>query len=328
MFESFLSELTPFYEVAVLSHIRPDADCIGAQSGVCSLLEAHDIKYTAFNEDPVPANLQWMKHAKKIKLLEPGSLEAFEAVIFVDGNQYHRFTRKGDIVYEGTPFMSFMIDHHPHPDTNFDVVCSDPTASSTCELIFRWFEQVGLDKLDPSTAQSLFAGMMRDTGLFSFENTASETLKTAGELLRIGNFTPNVVVDKMADRSLGTVKAMGEVMQSIELTPGGKVATIMMTKEQMEYCAQFGEVDTDGFVNQALAINGVEVALFLKEAQEEEVRMSLRAKRDVDVNVWARDMNGGGHQKAAGAMVQGSLERAREEALDVGRRHNPDLFRF
>ena len=142
MFESLLSELKPFYEVAVLSHIRPDADCIGAQSGVCSLLEAHNIKYTAFNEDPVPSNLLWMKHAKKIQLLEPGSLQGFEAVIFVDGNQTHRFTRKGDMVYEGSPFMSLIIDHHPNPDTNFDIVCSDPTASSTCELIFRWFEQV------------------------------------------------------------------------------------------------------------------------------------------------------------------------------------------
>jgi len=328
MFESLLSELKPFYEVAVLSHIRPDADCIGAQSGVCSLLEAHDIKYTAFNEDPVPSNLLWMKHAKKIQLLEPGSLQGFEAVIFVDGNQTHRFTRKGDVVYEGSPFMSVMIDHHPNPDTNFDIVCSDATASSTCELIFQWFEQVGLDKLDAQTAQALFAGMMRDTGSFSFENTGPSTLKTAGELLRIGAFTPNVVVEKMSDKSLGTVKALGEVMQSIELTPSGKVATIMMTNEQMEMCAKFGEVDTDGFVNQALAINDVEVALFFKESQNEEIRMSLRAKGDVDVNVWARDLHGGGHQKAAGAMFQGSLERAREEALSVGRRHNPDLFRF
>lgn len=326
-FISFPSLLQSARHVAVVSHYKPDGDCIGAQIALCGWLKAHGVECTAYNEDTLPGNLTWLCEETSIEPLTAESFRNTDIVIFVDGNHLNRFSRIQGL-FEGLEAVKMMIDHHPEPAVHeFDYTFSEVSASSTCQLIWELYEQTNETRLTPLSAKALYTGLVTDTGSFQFDSVTPKTLESAAKILRLGDFKPNEVIERVfSAKTLATQQALGAALSRLYVYDGGKISVITLPYEVVAEYEAVGEVDTDGFVNHGLHIEGVDVALFCKESAPGEIKCSLRSRHHADVNQWARKLGGGGHVRAAGVLMRGTVDSAIERLLDAGRELYPELF--
>ncbi len=318
MFEKLIPELLSHKKIGVFSHVRPDGDCLGSQVALCLWLEENGIESSAFNEDDVNKNLQWLTDFKQIQKPNFDELDSFDAFVFVDGNALHRFGETAEKIQElGKPL--YMIDHHPQPDEIFKEYVSDVSASSTCELVFRLFEEHDINQIKEASAKAMYVGLVTDTGSFQFDSVSPDTMRAASELLKRGEFTPDEVAKKLySSRPMKQIKLLGMALETISLHENKQIATMYVTQAMFRKTGTSNE-DTEGFVAYPLSIEGVKACVFLRE-DEERIKLSLRSQSEIDVNKWARELDGGGHKKAAGAWFKGSLEDAIPEVLSIGRK--------
>ena len=320
MFVQLIEKLKSCHTVGVLSHIRPDGDCIGSQIGFCSWLEANGIMAHAFNADPVPMNLMWL--TEEIPIVEPTVelMSQCDALVVLDGNSPARFGDAFEYYIHKYNPPRYMIDHHPEPQSHgFDLVISDDTASSTCELVFQMYAQGDIEQLDEMAAKALYTGLITDTGSLQYDSVTPDTMMVASELLKRGGFRPNEVAERVfANRSLNQLRLLGDALQTIELYENNQIATMYVTTEMLEKTNTTND-DCEGFVSYPLSISGIKAAVLFKDMGKG-VKMSLRSKSEVDVNKWARELDGGGHKKASGAWHPGPLEHAIADVIKIGAR--------
>jgi phosphoesterase RecJ-like protein len=316
MVSDLIQQLLSFDTVGVYSHIRPDGDCIGAQVAMCRWLEANGVKAYAFNDDAVPVNLQWLTQYYPIHPPKDSAVEECEAFLVLDGNTPHRFGSYEEVMQDN-PRPTFMVDHHPMPEDHFDLSISVEDASSTCELIFHVFLQHDITQLDKQSAKSLYTGLLTDTGSLQYDSVTPETLTVASELLRRGKFRPNEVAEKVfSNKRLNTLHLLGQALKTIELHEDNEIATMYVTSQMLEDTNTTND-DCEGFVAYPLSVRGIKAAILFKDLGEG-IKMSLRSKSDVDVNVWARELGGGGHKKASGAWDPGPLQETIKKVVKIG----------
>ncbi len=317
MFKELIQRLQQYQTVGVFSHIRPDGDCIGAQVAMCLWLEKNGIEAYAFNDDPVPMNLEWLEDYFPVQEPEEKKLRKCEAFVLVDGNSPPRFGTYSDYIQDD-PKPTFMIDHHPDPKDGFDLSISVEEASSTCELIFHVYLQHDISQLDEQAAKALYTGILTDTGSLQYDSVTPDTMNIISELLRLGEFRPNEVAEKVfSHKSLNQLRLLGLAIGTIELYEDNQIAIMCVTEEMLEKTNTTND-DTEGFVAYPLSVADIKAAVLFK-ALGDGVKMSLRSKsNEVDVNKWAREIGGGGHKKASGAWHPGPLEKTIEEVVEIG----------
>lgn len=319
MFEELISKLKMHHTIGVYSHIRPDGDCIGAQVAACKWLEKNGITAFAFNDDPVPLNLQWLTKYYAIEQPEEKDLEKCDAFLLLDGNSPTRFGSYAEYIKD-SPKPSYMVDHHPDPQDGFDLSISVEEASSTCELIFHLYLQNDIKQLDSQAAKALYTGILTDTGSLQYDSVTPDTMNIASELLRLGEFRPNEVAERVfSNKRLNQLHLLSMAMGTIELHEDNQIATMYVTSEMLEETDTTND-DCEGFVAYPLSVTGIKAAILFKDLGEG-IKMSLRSKsNNVDVNKWAREIGGGGHKKASGAWHPGPLEKAIREVVEIGSR--------
>jgi phosphoesterase RecJ-like protein len=319
MFKNFISSVLQHQKIAVFSHVRPDGDCLGSQVALSLWLQKNGVDSSAFNDDDIPANMQWLLDYFPISKPEKEDLSDFDAFILVDGNALHRFGEIAESLSElGKPI--YMVDHHPDPDAIFEEFVSVVSASSTCELIYRLYFEHDPDQIEEESAKAMYLGLVTDTGSFQFDSVKPQTMQAAADLLARGDFTPNEIVQRIyASRPLRQLKLLSLALETIELYAGGQFATITITKDMFVQTGCSNE-DTEGFVQYPLSVEGVKACMLFRE-DEGGIKLSLRSQSDdIDVNKWARSFGGGGHQKAAGAWHDGPLEKAVEQVVNEGKK--------
>lgn len=317
MFKSFISKLLSHNKVAVLSHLRPDGDCLGAQVALCIWLQKNGVEASAFNEDSIPENMRWLMGLFPVSSPQKNDYDEFDAFVVVDGNALHRFGEQAEKL-AGTSKPVYMIDHHPDPEDAFEEFVSREDASSTCELIYHLYTEHDAGQIDEEAAKAMYLGLVTDTGSFQFDSVKPKTLFAAADLLDRGNFKPNEITERIyASRPLRQLKLLSQALDTIELHADGQISTITITREMFDKTGCTNE-DTEGFVQYPLSIEGVRACVLFRE-DEGQIKLSLRSQSAIDVNKWARKLGGGGHKKAAGAWHPGPLKKALKEVITIGK---------
>jgi bifunctional oligoribonuclease and PAP phosphatase NrnA len=319
MFEEFLKKIENYKQIAVFSHVRPDGDCIGSQIALSLWLEKNGYDVRSFNDDDLPPNLVWMPEFFPVTKPTEEDVAECDLAILVDGNATHRFGMI-DEWHRKYKLPLMMIDHHPDPENQFDVMVSVPNASSTCELIYKLYMEHKPEQLCEKAAKALYTGIITDTGSLQFDSVTPETVGIVADLLRIGKFKPNEIIEKIySNKSLKQYRLLSRALSTIELYENNQVAVMSVTQQMMDETGTTN-VDTEGFVNYPLSIQGVKAAIIFKDLADDGIKMSLRSRSDVDVNLWARELDGGGHKKAAGAWHPGPLEKAIRDTIKIGKK--------
>ena len=303
-------------KVVITTHRSPDGDAIGSSMGLAICFHKMGHKVDVVVPDAYPKFLGWMDPEGNIIIDESDPDRSSQvlgnaSVIFsLDYNNLSRVAAVGDKI-EASDAIKVLIDHHLFPDNGFDFSLSDTTASSTAQLIYEFINEMGLiDSIDQQVAESLYAGIMTDTGSFRFSSTSANAHRVVADLIDKG-LVPHLIHERIYDsNSFSRLKLIGHALsKKLSLHKSGKAAMIPLSLIEKN---QFGyrKGDTEGLVNYGLSIKGVEVAVFLSE-ELEMVKFSFRSKGNVDVNEIARtQFNGGGHKNAAGGKLDANLEQA------------------
>lgn len=305
--------------ISIFSHQSPDGDAVGSSLGLANALISMGKKVTVILPDQLPAFYQFLVGADQILFFHQQKEAVLEAIaksdlrFYLDFNRLDRVGQELSQYLEGYTGNSVMIDHHQQPDSVASVLFSDTTFTSTSEMIYQLlFQMDWMDYLNLAAMEAIYTGVVTDTGSFRFPVVTHETHEMVAFLLKRGLNHAKIHQEVYDTQNFNRLQLTGYALgQKLVYRPEKKLAYITLSQEELNrYHHQSG--DTEGLVNQALSIGGVEMAVFLREADEPGiVRCSFRSKGDKDVNLMARQhWNGGGHKNAAGGKFYGTLQEA------------------
>lgn len=313
-FETLSAFLKEKRRIVILTHWSPDGDAMGSSLGLANFLRktGHDVSVVVPND--YPEFLFWMKghdeviNAEKNKALAHEAIAASGLIFCLDFNDLSRINSLGEFVSQQMQ-PKVMIDHHPSPADLGSYQLHDVSASSTCELIYRFIAMMnGTDKIDADIAECLYAGIMTDTGSFRFPSTTVETHRVIADLMAKGaqhSLVHNRVYD---DNSESRLRLLGYTLsEKLNVMPEYHTAFFTLSNEEHDRF-NYKKGDTEGLVNYALTIRGIVFAAFFSE-RDGKIKCSFRSKGNFDVNLFARaNFSGGGHRNAAGGASDDTLE--------------------
>ena len=293
---------------AVATHVRPDGDAIGALLATATLLRRLGKEVDAYCQDPPPPGHDFIEGTREIRhRWENGA--SYDVAILVDCGEFQRVgTALADPIREIPTIIN--IDHHVADKPFGTVPWVDPSASSTCEMLYQLIRHLKIP-LDPLLATQLYLGILTDTGSFRFSNTTKNVLAVATDLVSHGAdpaFIARQVYDSASPHRLFLLARM---LATVRYHGDYRIATAELTR-QMFRETETTRVDAEGFINHLRSVKTVLMAVIFREDSPSEVHVSLRSKDPVDVARFARRYGGGGHRHAAAFRTNGNLGEVRE----------------
>lgn len=289
----------------VCSHSRPDGDAVGSILATGMLLEKLGKHADLVTADRIPNIYRALPGAEQISTVLR-VYGHYDAVILLECDGLSR-TRLHGL----EPYYHVNIDHHATGRTFGHLNWIDRDAVSVGELVFRLIQAAGVP-LTAEMATCLYTTILTDTGGFCYGNIRPETFALAEQWTRAGADPVRVAQNVYFSIPTSKLLLLGSALSNLKRE--GRLAYLWVThQEMMRACAS--EEDCEGIVTHAISIAGVEVAVFLRELPEKNIRLSLRSKGTVDVAAIAARLGGGGHENAAGVTLDGPLPRALDEIL-------------
>lgn len=298
-----LDVLTGASRVILTGHVRPDGDCIGAQAALARLLESRGQQVRILNPDPPEARYDYLSDAVAYGADEGEALPEHDLIVLLDCSE---ISRTGALAarFEASDAQKVIVDHHVLPDEAWwDAAFHDQTASSTGLLVARIADALGWT-LDPIAARGVFTSMVTDTGWFKYSNTDAETLGLASQLVSLG-VDPSSMYGSIYQRQPdGHPQAVGRLLSGLRYELDGKLGLLPLP---LGSDGRPQSVDTDDALDLVRSVEEIEVVLLVRQVTPNICKLSARSKTEFDVCALARGFGGGGHVKASGASIEGTL---------------------
>ena len=302
--------------IVILSHTNPDGDAIGSSLAWAEILRSQGHTVNCVVPNRYPYYLEFMPAISTMLLYKDDKLGIVDSVIkaadIIFCLDFHTMTRLdglGEVIGENKHAKRVLIDHHLDPNSDFDLMISYPEASSTCYLVATIIKELyGEEAFTQSIAENLFVGMMTDTGNFAFSNITPELFRMVAVLAATGISIPTIHNNVYNSFTEGRARLFGYVInRKMKIFHNGTVAYMSLTSDELKRF-WFQQGDSEGFVNYPLTIKKMKISAIFTE-HTDNIRVSLRSRGDIDVNVFAqRYFNGGGHKNAAGGKSFMSME--------------------
>lgn len=288
----------------VTCHLGPDGDALGSMIALASMRKQRPGQVTLYNPDLVPRHLKWLPMTRTLIHRLPRSAR-FDATVVMDC---------GDPKLLGASFPPaevtgplVVIDHHASGRPFGDVFYCDPEAASVGVMVHRLAARLGWP-LTADAALALYVSLFTDTGSFRYANTNAEALRLAALLVEQHGVGPWAVSERLSEQgTLARCRLLAAALATLEPALGGHVVFMTITDEMVKAAGATWD-DTDGMVNHARSIRGVECGVLLTPAKRGGVRVSLRSKGHLlDAGAVCLALGGGGHRGAAGCTLSGDL---------------------
>jgi len=311
-------------KIAIVTHKNPDGDAIGSSLALFHYLTKINHFVTVITPNDYPDFLKWVPGQDLILKFDSQNSQSVEAlnnadiVFTLDFNAFHRAGDMENTLVENKS-LKIMIDHHQQPDPYAKYTYSDVSMSSTCEMIYNFIEMLDdLDHLDSNMATAIYLGIMTDTGSFRFNSTTSRTHRVIADLIDKGaknTFIHNQVYDT---NSYNRLQLLGCALSNLKVLPEYRAAYITLTLNELQKF-DYKKGDTEGFVNYALSLDNIVLAaIFIEDAQQNIVKISLRSKGNFSVNLMSRShFEGGGHTNAAGGKSDLPINETVEKFISI-----------
>lgn len=307
--EEFIQKIEAAKTIAIIGHIRPDGDCVGACLGLYNYICDNFLdKKTIVFLEAIPDKFKFLSGANEI--LNVPSEEVYDLAVSLDcgardrhGEFYCIYDRAKDTI---------CLDHHRSNEGFGNYFYCDKDASSCCEILYRHLD---CDKISKEVAEAIYLGIIHDTGVLKYPSTSKETMCIAGELIEKGARSQYVIDETFYKVSYKQNKLTGQALLDSELFFDGKLIISAITKKTFEKF-ECGKEETDGIIDKLRVTDGVEVAALLYELNSGIFKCSLRSVSYVDVSVIAVKYGGGGHIRASGFEITGNLEHVKKCIID------------
>jgi phosphoesterase RecJ-like protein len=317
--EQLAGELTSGRRVAISTHLNADGDGCGSESALARLLAALGLIPAIVNPTPWPDMFDFLLGDDVDDRTSRGSkaLRGIDLLIVLDISDVKRLGVLTETVRALT-VPKLVIDHHqPSDDPVGPMILSDTSACATAELVYDLASVMGWE-ITPAIARSLYTGMLTDTGGFRFSNTSPRCLAVAGQLLACGVDPEEMYTRIYASAPAGRVRLMAEVLGTLQVDETHGLSWLTIGADALERHGVKSE-DLDGIVEHARSIAGTRMALLFRDLGHNKVKVSFRSVGGTDVNAFARTFGGGGHARASGAMLPGTLDEVRDTVVEAAR---------
>ena len=288
-------------KVAITGHVNPDGDCIGSVLAIYNYISTvyPEIKLSAYLEE-FSDKFMFLKNSENIKQSVEED-EEFDLLICVDSADIQRLGFSEVLLQKSKE--SINIDHHVTNTKFTDETCLEADASSTAEVIYTLLNK---EKIDKAVAECLYTGIVHDTGVFRYSCTSPETMRIAADLMEKGIDYTTIVDESFYEKSYLQNQILGRTLLESILILDGKCIFSYVNRKMMNFY-EVTKKDLDGIIEQLRQTRGVEVAIFLYEVETQKYKVSLRSKTKVDVSKIAAFFGGGGHVRAAGCTMDGTV---------------------
>ena len=282
-------------------HVRPDGDCVGSCMALYLYIKKWypEIKADIYLEKPKPVfgHIACMDEVK----YEAGEEKEYDLFVTCDVSALDRLAVAREHFAHAK--KTVCIDHHISNPGFADTNHVKGEISSASEVLYSLLDK---EKIDLDIATAIYTGMIHDTGVFQYSSTSPDTMRIAGDLMAKGVDFSNIIDQSFYQKSYIQNQVMGRVLAESILLQDGKCVVGYLKRREMDFYGVEGK-DLEGIVSQLRLTAGVEVAIFIYEMETQLFKVSLRSNGKVDVSRIAVFFGGGGHVRAAGCDMQGSM---------------------
>lgn len=287
--------------IAIVGHVRPDGDCVGSCLAVCNYItEQYPEKTVDVYLETPPAKFSYLKQFERISS-DSNTGKQYELCICLDSGDRERLGN--NVVYLDTAKTSICLDHHitnkGYAAKNF----VNANASATCEFLYDFLDE---EKISKEVAECIYTGIIHDTNVFKNSTTTAKTMEVAGAMMEKGINFSQIIDGSFYKKTYVQNQIMGRAVLESVLFLDGKCIFSVVRKQDMDFYGVEAS-DLDGIVDQLRVTDGVEVAIFLHETENHVYKVSMRSNNFVNVSKVASFFGGGGHVRAAGCTMSGSV---------------------
>jgi len=318
--EQVAAALEPGMQVALTTHVNADGDGAGSEAALWHLLTQRGMQVAIANPTPFPDKFRFLlegaagadQSGKAVK-----ALERADAIVVMDISDIGRLGHLGRVVEKASVPVA-CIDHHVS-DGNLPAGprLVDATACATGELVYELATVAGWP-VTKDVARGIYIAILTDTGGFRFSNTTPRALQVAAQQLAVGVDPEEVYREVYASETEGKVRLVAEVLETLVVELDDQLAWMTIPSGALERHA-VNTTELDGIVEFARSIRGVRLAMLFRELASGRVKVSFRSVGGVDVAQLAETFGGGGHRRAAGASLSGTLSEVQERVLEAAR---------
>jgi phosphoesterase RecJ-like protein len=307
------AELERHRRVLISTHVSPEGDALGSALALAHALRGVGKEALVVNRDPVPRLLDFLPADGLYRQVDRPE-EGYDVLVVVDCGDLERTA----LFHERRPPLIINIDHHVTNKRFGQINWVDPGAAATAVMIAALLGdlQIGLSK---EIALCLYTALMTETGSFKYSNTTPAVFRLAAELAERG-VQPAWVSHQIYERNtVNRLKLLGAVLERLEMSADRTVAWVTLPAGLFTRTGTTAE-DAEDFVNYPRSLTETEVAILLRDAEPGRVKVSFRSSGEVDVAAIASQFGGGGHRKAAGCTVAGTLDTIKPKVVEAAER--------
>ncbi len=287
-------------KIVILGHVNPDGDCVGSCLAVYNYIKEWDSsRAVTVRLERVPSKFSYLSGFDAIET-EAGE-ETYDLCICLDSSDEERL---GDFksCFDRSA-KTICIDHHITNCGYAQENVIDGHASSACEVVYGQLDESRISK---RVAECIYTGIIHDTGVFKYSNTSRKTMEIAGKMMEKGIDFGTIIDGSFYKKTYMQSQILGRaLLESITFLDGRCIFSVVRKKDMDFYGVD--KSDLDGIVDQLRVIDGIECAIFLYETGIHQFKVSLRSNSIVDVSRIAAYFGGGGHVRAAGCTMSGSV---------------------
>jgi len=317
--ERLAQELRAGRSVAISTHINSDGDGCGSETALARLLGQMGIRSKIVNPTPWPDMYKFLLGDDVRDASDMGAkgLKDADVLVVLDISDVKRLGVLAEAVRKLT-IPKLVIDHHlPSDEPPSQLMVADTAACATGELIYDFATVLGLE-VTPDIARGLYIALLTDTGGFRFSNTTARCLSIAGQLIASGVEPEEMYGRLYASMPVGRLHLLRDALATLEVDPEYGISWISVAAGAAEQYGLRSE-DLEGIAEHPRSIGGTRLAIFFRDLGHDKVKVSFRSTGDVDVNKFAKQFAGGGHARAAGALIEGNLEVVRRKVVAAAR---------
>ncbi|PKN39180.1 MAG: hypothetical protein CVU52_10630 [Deltaproteobacteria bacterium HGW-Deltaproteobacteria-10] len=314
MIKEIIAAIKEGQNFLITAHVRLDGDAVGSELALYLMLKELGKNVVVYNQDHTPERYRFLPAANNI-VHYINNVEQYDTGIILDCSD---LTRCGDEAEKiGKIKKMINIDHHVSNNGFCSVKMLDAGASSTGELLFRLMHEMKF-KMSKDICTNLYAAIITDTGNFRYSSTTKETFWAAENLVANGANPQWISENIYESDSPARLKLLAKALETLSLDLKNKVGSLVVTQKALQETGASWEL-TEGFVDIPRTVRGIEVSVLYTQRGDNNYKLSLRSKADVNVEKVAKKFGGGGHIHAAACWIKGDIESIKARVIEAVR---------
>lgn len=299
-------------EFLIFSHINPDGDAIGSSLALYNVLKEMNKKVFVSNIDNFNEDYSFIDGFEKLIKIDSLEKRKYEVVFTLDIGDYKRVGIDDELFNYSDTIIN--IDHHVFSNSSFGKLNCLINSSSTAEIVYELIKAMKVN-ISKSVSNAILVGILTDTASLRL-NVNPNAFRIVADLLENNVDYEFVIKNLYMSRSFGKIQLLNRIYSNLKFENNNKIAYSYLLKKDFDEL-NINEDKSEGMINEILGIENIEVAMILKEC-DENYKVSLRAKNDINVNEIASFYGGGGHKKAAGFHInKDNIEIKKNEILNL-----------